>query len=107
MSRWRTWPVTECSAHCGHGKQTMGVQCVQQFHDSNIDDNTVHNSSCSHLHKPAEVMDCEGPCNSTHWEFGIWSQVGEITNYLSVMCFNIIFNIKGLIFPDIHTTFLN
>ncbi|KDR16488.1 hypothetical protein L798_08797, partial [Zootermopsis nevadensis] len=75
--KWRTWPITECSTHCGHGKQTLGLQCVQQFHDSNIGDNTVHNSSCAHLYKPTEVVDCEGPCNSTHWEFGMWSQCSK------------------------------
>jgi len=103
--RWRTWPITECSTHCGRGKQTMGFQCVQQFHDSNIGDKTVHNSSCAHVHKPAEVVDCEGPCNSTHWEFGIWSQVWAV---LFIYWLNVpIFweHAKHIFFPDIYSVF--
>ncbi|XP_069692936.1 A disintegrin and metalloproteinase with thrombospondin motifs 9 isoform X2 [Periplaneta americana] len=75
--KWRSWPITECSARCGPGKQTLGLQCVQQFHDSTISDNMVHNSSCAHLLRPSEVIDCEGPCNSTHWEFSLWSQCSK------------------------------
>ena len=106
VCRWRTWPITECSTHCGRGKQTMGFQCVQQFHDSNIGDKTVHNSSCANVHKPAEIVDCEGPCNSTHWEFGIWSQVRAMLFIYLFVTSSIIFgNMQNVIFSDIYSVF--
>ncbi|KAJ9583136.1 hypothetical protein L9F63_022515, partial [Diploptera punctata] len=74
--KWRTWPLTECSVRCGHGTLTQGIQCVQDLFDSN-NDNMVRNSSCAHLPKPPQVVDCKVSCNGTHWVYGDWTQCSK------------------------------
>uniref|UniRef100_T1J214 Peptidase M12B domain-containing protein n=1 Tax=Strigamia maritima TaxID=126957 RepID=T1J214_STRMM len=69
---WQITRKSECSAHCGKGKRTLTVQCVQMIES---DSRIVDDWFCKNLpDKPSSNELCEIPCTVAQWEFGAWSK---------------------------------
>lgn len=92
MLSWKKKSRSQCSAHCGQGVRQVQLKCARfniPSDDSSkqnlLDDEAdldampwaipVDDLHCSNIPKPSDVEPCEGPCDKTHWEYSLFSEV--------------------------------
>ncbi|XP_078001337.1 A disintegrin and metalloproteinase with thrombospondin motifs 9-like [Glandiceps talaboti] len=73
------WSITEseCSARCGTGQRTRKFTCIKVHQRNSV---IVDSRHCSRLRKPGEVVECQGTCPPSHWEYGSWTECTHTCN---------------------------
>ncbi|CAH1132157.1 unnamed protein product [Ceutorhynchus assimilis] len=78
-----TWHIVSrsaCSPHCGKGYRQVYYKCMKlyknkQLQNSNIEE--VDNQHCNVLAKPPDNENCYTSCNTTRWDYSIWSECSK------------------------------